>query len=143
MIATEYQSSRSLSHLSSAPLSDLGIAAGVTSPKGLPYSYFEQATENAPHSVRLDGAMSAYRLDDIDLARQYPGHVSTFLCEAFPALQVEFASLHHIAVPDQKAFAAAFATWESESYPLAACWHERMAGALPNGDGFSYCRRPA
>lgn len=77
-------------------------------------------TVHAPHSVQLDDAALALCLADLDLAKQHPGHVSTFLGEVSPALQVEFAAVHHITVLDLKAFAAAFSAWSGESYPLAA-----------------------
>lgn len=77
-------------------------------------------TVNAPYSMQLDDAALAHCLADLDLAKQYAGHVSTFLGEVSPALQVEFAAVHHIPVPDLKAFASAFSAWSGESYPLAA-----------------------
>ena len=77
-------------------------------------------TVNAPYSVQLDDAALAHCLADIDLAKQHPGHVSTFFAEVSPALQVEFAVEHQIPVPDLKAFAAAFSAWSGESYPIAA-----------------------
>ncbi|PBB22707.1 hypothetical protein FJV83_35995 [Mesorhizobium sp. WSM4307] len=77
-------------------------------------------TVNAPYSVQLDDAALAHCLADIDLAKQHPGHVSAFLGEVPPALQIEFAVVHDIPVPDLKAFAAAFSAWSGESYPLAA-----------------------
>ncbi|MFI0848726.1 hypothetical protein [Mesorhizobium sp. IMUNJ 23232] len=77
-------------------------------------------TVNAPYSMQLDAAMLAHCLGDLDLAKQHPGHVSTFLGEVSPLLQVEFAAVHHIPVPDLQAFAAAFSAWSGESYPLAA-----------------------
>ena len=77
-------------------------------------------TVNAPYSMQLDDAMLAHCLVDLDLAKQHPGHVSTFLGEVSPALQVEFAAVHYIPVPDLKAFAAAFSAWSGESYPLVA-----------------------
>lgn len=75
-------------------------------------------TVNAPYSMQLDDAALAQCLADLDLAKQHPGHVSTFLGEVSPALQMEFAALHHIPAPDLKAFAVAFSA--GESYPLAA-----------------------
>ncbi|MFC3320453.1 hypothetical protein [Mesorhizobium cantuariense] len=75
-------------------------------------------TVNAPYSVQLDYAGLAYCLADLELAKQHPGHISAFLGEVPLALQVELAVVHHIPVPDLKAFAAAF--WSGESYPLAA-----------------------
>lgn len=77
-------------------------------------------TVNAPYSVQLDDAALAHCLADLDLAKQHAGHVSTFLGEVTPALQVEFAVVHHIPIPDLKAFAAAFSAWSGENYPLAA-----------------------
>ncbi len=77
-------------------------------------------TVNAPYSVQLDDAALAHCLADIDLAKHHPGHVSAFLGEVSPELQVEFAVVHHIPVADLKAFAAAFSAWSGESYPLAA-----------------------
>jgi hypothetical protein len=77
-------------------------------------------TVNAPYSDQLDDAALAHCLADIDLAKQHPGHVSAFLGEVPLAQQVEFATAHHIAVDDLKAFAAKFSAWSGESYPLAA-----------------------
>ncbi|RJT30798.1 hypothetical protein D3227_29800 [Mesorhizobium waimense] len=77
-------------------------------------------TVNAPYSVQLDDAALANCLADLDLAKQHPGHISAFLGEVPPSLQVEFAVVHHIPVPDLKTFAAAFSAWSGESYPLAA-----------------------
>lgn len=77
-------------------------------------------TVNAPYSVQLDDAALAHCLADLDLAKQHPGHVSTFLGEVSPAMQLEFAAVHHIPTPDLKAFAAAFSGWSGEHYPLAA-----------------------
>lgn len=77
-------------------------------------------TVNAPYSVQLDDAALAYCLADLDLAKQHAGHVSAFLGEIPPALQVEFAAVNHIPLSDLKAFAAAFSAWSGESYPLAA-----------------------
>ncbi|MCO5066766.1 MAG: hypothetical protein M9924_20540 [Rhizobiaceae bacterium] len=70
--------------------------------------------------MQLDDAALAHCLADLDLAKQHPGHVSSFFGEVSPALQVEFAVAHHIPVPDPKAVAAAFSAWSGESYPLAA-----------------------
>ena len=77
-------------------------------------------TVNAPYSVQLDDAALAHCLTSLDLAKQHPGHVSAFLGEVPPTLQVEFAVMHDIPVPDLKALAAAFSAWSGESYPLAA-----------------------
>lgn len=77
-------------------------------------------TVNAPYSMQLDEAMLAHCLVDFDLAKQHPGHVSTFLGEVSPSLQVEFAAVHHIPVTDLQAFAVTFSAWSGESYPLAA-----------------------
>lgn len=77
-------------------------------------------TVNAPYSAQLDDVALAHCLADLDVAKQHAGHVSTFLAEVPPALQVEFAAMHHIRVPDLKAFAAAFSAWSGERYPLAA-----------------------
>jgi hypothetical protein len=77
-------------------------------------------TVNAPYSVQLDDAALAHCLADLDFAKLYAGHVSAFLGEVSPALQIEFAVVNHIPVPDLKAFAATFSAWSGESYPLAA-----------------------
>lgn len=77
-------------------------------------------TVNAPYSDQLDDVALAHCLADIDLAKQHPGHISAFLGEVPLAQQVEFATAHHIAVDDLKAFAAKFSAWSGESYPLAA-----------------------
>jgi len=77
-------------------------------------------TVNAPYSEQLDGATLAYCLSDIDVAKQHPGQVSSFLGEVAPAQQIEFAAAYHIPVDDLKAFAGDFSAWSGESYPLAA-----------------------
>ena len=77
-------------------------------------------TVNAPYSEKLDGAMLAYCLTDIDVAKQHPGQVSSFLGEVAAKQQVEFAAAYHIPIDDLKAFAGDFAAWSGESYPLAA-----------------------
>lgn len=77
-------------------------------------------TVNAPYSEQLDDAELARCLTDLDLAIQHPGHISAFLGEVPPALQVEFADAHQIPVPTLKAFAVAFGAWSGENYPLAA-----------------------
>jgi hypothetical protein len=75
---------------------------------------------NAPYSEKLDGALLAYCLTDIDVAKQHPGQVSSFLGEVAAKQQVEFAAAYHIPIDDLKAFAGDFAAWSGESYPLAA-----------------------
>lgn len=77
-------------------------------------------TVNAPYSEKLDGAMLAYCLTDIDVAKQHPGQVSSFLGEVAATQQVEFAVAYHIPIDDLKAFAGDFAAWSGENYPLAA-----------------------
>jgi hypothetical protein len=49
-----------------------------------------------------------------------PAMSAPFLVMFPPALQVEFAVVHHIPVPDLAAFAAAFSAWSGETYTLAA-----------------------
>ncbi|WP_292231925.1 hypothetical protein [Mesorhizobium sp.] len=56
-------------------------------------------TVNGPYSVQLGDAALAHCLADLDLAKQHPGHVSAFLGEVSPTLQVEFAMVHHMSVP--------------------------------------------
>ncbi|WP_245433296.1 hypothetical protein [Mesorhizobium sp. WSM3866] len=51
-------------------------------------------TVNAPYNDQLDEAALAHCLADIDLAKQHPGHVSTFLGEVPLAQQVAFATAH-------------------------------------------------
>lgn len=76
-------------------------------------------TVNAPYRVQLDDAALADCLADLDMAKQHPGHVSAFLGDVSPALQVEFAMVRHIPIPELKTFAAAFSAWSGERYPLA------------------------
>lgn len=76
-------------------------------------------TVNAPYSLQLDDAALADCLADLDIAKQHPGHVSAFLGDVSPALQVEFAMVHHIPIPELKTVAAAFSAWSGERYPLA------------------------
>ncbi|MER9470823.1 hypothetical protein NKI82_34385 [Mesorhizobium sp. M0482] len=77
-------------------------------------------TVNAPYSEQLDGVALAHCLSDLNLAKQYPGQVSTFLGEVPVEQQMEFAAARQIAVDDLKAFAAHFSAWSGETYQLAA-----------------------
>jgi hypothetical protein len=77
-------------------------------------------TVNAPYSEALDAAMLANCLSDINLAKQHPGQVSSFLGEVPVAQQLEFAGAHAIPVDALKRFAADFAAWSGEHYPLTA-----------------------
>lgn len=77
-------------------------------------------TVNAPCSDQLDGAALAHCLANLDLAKQHPGHVSTFFGEVPLAQQIDFAAAHNLEVTALKAFAVEFSAWSGESYPLAA-----------------------
>ena len=77
-------------------------------------------TVNAPYSEQLDGAALAQCLSDIELAKQYPGQVSSFLGEVPFEQQMAFAIAHQIAIDDLKAFAALFSAWSGETYKIAA-----------------------
>jgi hypothetical protein len=76
-------------------------------------------TVNAPYSEQLDGAMLAHCLADIEVAKQYPGQVSSFFGEVPLAQQIEFAAAHHISIDDLKIFAGKFSAWSGECYPFA------------------------
>lgn len=78
------------------------------------------STVNAPYSVQLDGAALAHCLSDIVLAKQFPGHVSSFLGEVPVELQTSFAADFGISLDALKDFAGNFARWSGESYKLAA-----------------------
>ena len=77
-------------------------------------------TVNAPYGERLDGVALARCLSDIDLAKRYPGQVSSFLGEVPVERQIEFAAAHDIRVDDLKAFAVQFSAWTGETYQIAA-----------------------
>jgi hypothetical protein len=78
------------------------------------------ATVNAPYSEQLDSVALAHCLSDIDLAKQYPGQVSSFFQEVPVAQQMEFAAAHHIGADALKAFALLFSAWSGETYQIAA-----------------------
>lgn len=77
-------------------------------------------TVNAPYSEQLDGAQLAYCLSDIELAKDFPGQVSSFLGEVPLAQQAGFAAEFGIELEALKAFASDFALWSGETYKLAA-----------------------
>ena len=77
-------------------------------------------TVNAPYSEQLDGAQLAYCLSDIELAKDFPGQVSSFLGEVPLAQQAGFAAEFGIELEALKAFASDFASWSGETYKLAA-----------------------
>lgn len=76
-------------------------------------------TVNAPYSEQLDGAQLAYCLSDIELAKDFPGQVSSFLSEVPVAHQAGFAAEFGIELEVLKAFASEFASWSGETYKLA------------------------
>lgn len=78
------------------------------------------ATVNAPHSKQLSAQELARCLIDPDAAKAVPGHMSVFLGEVKPQLQLDFA--HHFNITDHELVAAAkaFAAYSGQSYPLAA-----------------------
>jgi hypothetical protein len=78
------------------------------------------ATVNAPYSDQIDAQALANCLRDHAAARVLPGHMSSFFGEVRPALQLDFARLHNIAVAELVAAARAFAAYSGEAYPLAA-----------------------
>src|SRR5690606_35512954 len=77
-------------------------------------------TVSAPYSTQLDGAMLAFCLKDVDLAKQYSGQVSSFLGEVSVAQQIAFAAEFGISLTQLQSFASKFGTWSGESYKLAA-----------------------
>lgn len=77
------------------------------------------ATVNAPYSTSLDDKMLALCLQNPDLAKSKPGHLSSFFGEVSPSLQLEFARSHDIGPAELAAAALAFAEFSGESYPLA------------------------
>ena len=78
------------------------------------------ATVNAPYSTQLKAHELAHCLQDQAAAKAVPGHMSSFLGEVDPALQVGFASLFGISEPQLIGAAKAFAAYSGGSYPLAA-----------------------
>ena len=76
-------------------------------------------TVNAAYSEQLDAAQLAACLSDVELAKQYSGHVDTFLSEVPVATQVEFALAHGIATHRLAALATGFSQWSGQTYPLA------------------------
>lgn len=77
-------------------------------------------TVNAPYSKQLSGAELAHCLSNIELAKDYPGQVSSFLSEVPVADQARFAEEFGIRLDALKAFASSFAMWSGETYKLAA-----------------------
>lgn len=77
-------------------------------------------TVNAPYSEQLDSAALAHCLSTLDLAKQFPGQVSSFLGEVPLAQQIEFAAAHEISLDSLKTLASDFSAWSGESYPIAA-----------------------
>ncbi len=73
---------------------------------------------NAPYSAQLDGVTLAHCLSDIELAKKYSGHVSSFLAEVPVAQQMSFAAEFGIGSDALKTFAADFAKWSGETYKL-------------------------
>ena len=53
-------------------------------------------------------------------AKAMAGHMSAFVGEVAPALQLDFASQYGIAPDELMAAAKAFGAYSGESYPLAA-----------------------
>ena len=77
-------------------------------------------TVNAPYSNQLNGAQLAHCLLDVELAKDFPGQVSSFLGEVPVAQQTSFAAEFGIELEALKAFASDFASWSGETYKLAA-----------------------
>lgn len=77
-------------------------------------------TVNAPYSNQLDGVQLAHCLSDVELAKDFPGQVSSFLGEVPVAQQTSFAAEFGIELEALKAFASDFASWSGETYKLAA-----------------------
>lgn len=75
-------------------------------------------TVNAPYSKQMDGPALAQCLLDLELAKQFAGHVSSFLGEVPLAQQTEFATEFGIALDDLEVFASEFSAWAGESYKL-------------------------
>jgi len=75
---------------------------------------------NAPYSEQLDGAALAHCLSDIELAKQFPGQVSSFLGEVDLTKQAAFAAEFGISMDELKTFAAQFSAWSGERNLLAA-----------------------
>jgi hypothetical protein len=77
------------------------------------------ASVHAPYSKQLDAEALGHCLHDQTAAKHAPGHMSSFLGEVEPALQIEFAHLFNITDETLKASARLFALYSGESYPLA------------------------
>jgi hypothetical protein len=77
-------------------------------------------TVNAPYSDQLNGVDLAHSLSDVELAKQFPGQVSSFLGEVPVEDQMSFAAEFGIPLDDLKTFASNFSMWSGESYKLAA-----------------------
>lgn len=75
---------------------------------------------NAPYSDQLTGDELAHALTDIDVAKKYPGQVSSFLGEVPLEGQLEFAAAHGVSEDTLKATAQEFADWSGESYRIFA-----------------------
>jgi hypothetical protein len=77
-------------------------------------------TVNAPYARRVSAQELATCLRDEAAARAVPGHMSSFLAEVEPSIQVEFASQFGISKAQLVAAAKAFAAYSGGTYPLAA-----------------------
>jgi hypothetical protein len=77
------------------------------------------ATVNAPYREQLEAPALARSLLDHTAAKAIPGHMSSFLGEVRPTLQLEFARLFDISNAQLVAAAKAFAAYSGESYPWA------------------------
>jgi hypothetical protein len=77
------------------------------------------ATVNAPYRIQLEARELAHGLLDHAAAKNIPGHMSGFLGEVSPSLQLEFARLFGITDAQLIAAAKAFAAYSGETYPWA------------------------
>lgn len=77
-------------------------------------------TVNAPYARRVSAHELAACLRDEAAALAVPGHMSSFLAEVEPSLQMEFAAQFGISKAQLVAAARAFAAYSGGTYPFAA-----------------------
>ena len=78
------------------------------------------ATVNAPYVRQLNAQDLANCLKDHNAAKANPAHMSSFLGDVEPGLQIDFATQFGISKAQLAAAARAFAAYSGGTYPHAA-----------------------
>lgn len=71
-------------------------------------------TVNAPYSKQLDGPALAQWLSDLELAKQFAGHVSSFLERSRSPSRLNSLPSPGIALDDLEVLASEFSAWAGE-----------------------------